>query len=75
MNTITPGKYKHYKGGEYEVIGIGRIEVTMEECVIYKALYETKDFPMGSLWVRTVAVFGEDVETAEGIVPRFRRVS
>lgn len=75
MHGITPETYKHYKGGTYEVIGIGRIEATLEECVIYKALYETEDFPLGSLWVRPVDVFCEEVEVDGALVPRFSRVS
>ncbi len=71
---ITPGTYKHYKGGMYEVIGTGRIEATLEECVIYKMLYETEDFPEGSLWVRPVTVFLEEVEVDGEMVPRFVRV-
>ena len=75
MQPITPGTYKHYKGGVYEVIGIGRIEATLEKCVIYKALYESADFPLGSLWVRPVDVFCEEVEVDGVLVPRFSRVS
>ncbi len=75
MKIITPGIYKHYKGGEYEVIGVGRIEATLEECVIYKALYETADFPKGSIWVRPLSVFAEEIEVDGVMVQRFFRIS
>lgn len=74
MQTITPGTYKHYKGGMYEVIGVGRIEATLEECVMYKSLYETEDFPMGSLWVRPVSDFAGEVDVDGAMVPRFIRL-
>ncbi len=75
MQNISQGTYKHYKGGEYEVVGVGRIEATMEECVIYKMLYDTEDFPEGSLWVRPVTVFLEEVEVDGITVPRFQKIS
>ncbi len=74
MQSITPGTYKHYRGGTYEVIGIGRIEATLAECVIYKALYETEDFPLGSLWIRPVDVFTEEVDVDGVMVPRFSQI-
>ncbi len=69
------GKYKHYKGGTYEVLGIGRIEATLEECVIYKALYKTEDFPQGSLWVRPLDEFSEEVEVEGKLISRFTKIS
>ena len=44
---ITPGKYRHFKGNEYEVVGIARHSETMEPMVVYLALYGE-----GGLWVR-----------------------
>lgn len=64
---ITPGIYCHYKGGEYEVIGVGKNEATLEDVVIYKALYDS-----GSIWVRTLKVFEENVEVDGEVVPRFK---
>ncbi|PIR03156.1 MAG: hypothetical protein COV60_01780 [Candidatus Magasanikbacteria bacterium CG11_big_fil_rev_8_21_14_0_20_43_7] len=75
MQPITPGIYKHYKGGMYEVIGIGRDEATLEQVVVYNMLYDTEDFPMGSLWVRPLLRFTEDIEVDGVVVPRFSRVS
>ena len=59
----------HHKGGEYEVLGLARHSETEEELVVYRALYGAR-----GLWVRPAVMFGETVETADGVVPRFRRV-
>jgi hypothetical protein len=67
---VEPGRYVHYKGGEYEVLGVARHSETEEELVVYRALYGE----MG-LWVRPVTMFAGTVETAGGPVPRFRRVT
>lgn len=65
-NSIKPGKYKHYKGKEYEVIGIARHSETLEELVVYRALYGE-----GGMWVRPLAMFMEEVEVDRVKVPRF----
>jgi hypothetical protein len=67
---VEPGRYVHYKGGEYEVLGVARHSETEEELVVYRALYGER-----GLWVRPVAMFAETVETPDGVVPRFRRVA
>ena len=54
---ITPGKYRHFKGNEYEVIGVGKHSETLEDFVIYRALYGE-----GGLWVRPVSMWNETVE-------------
>lgn len=61
-----PGKYRHYKGNEYEVIGIAKHSETLEEVVIYKALYGE-----GEIWVRPLNMFIEQVEIQGKKVPRF----
>lgn len=66
---MEPGRYVHYKGGEYEVLGVARHSETEEELVVYRALYGER-----GLWVRPKAMFAETVATADGPVPRFRRV-
>lgn len=63
----TLGIYRHYKGKDYEVIALGKYEETLEDVVIYKALYDG-----GSIWVRTVRVFEENVEVNGEVVPRFK---
>ena len=57
MEQIKPGRYRHFKGREYEVIGIARHSETEEELVVYRALYG--DF---GLWVRPLSMWNELVE-------------
>lgn len=57
MESIKPGRYRHFKGKEYEVLGVARHSETEEEPVVYRALYG--DF---GLWVRPVSMWNETVE-------------
>lgn len=66
-NVVKLGEYRHYKGKEYEVIGISRQSETFEELVIYRALYG--DF---GLWARPVKIFLEKVKVDGKKVPRFQ---
>lgn len=66
-NTIKLGKYRHYKGKEYEVIGVARHSETLEEMVVYRALYGDHD-----LWVRPLKMFLEEVEVDGQKIPRFQ---
>ena len=66
---IKLGKYKHYKGNEYEVVGIARHSETLEKLVVYRALYGDLD-----LWVRPLEMFLEEVEMDNRKVPRFQYV-
>lgn len=72
MNNLKIGKYKHYKGKEYEVIGIARHSETLEEMAVYRALYESKDFGKNALWVRPKSMFLENVIIDGKEVPRFK---
>ena len=63
---IQPGRYRHFKGGEYEVIGVARHSETMEELVVYRALYGER-----GLWVRPAAMWNEWVERDGYAGPRF----
>jgi hypothetical protein len=65
------GKYKHVKGKLYEVIGIARHSDTLEELVVYKALYHSEEFGNNALWVRPKKMFLETVEVNGKKVPRF----
>ncbi len=64
-----PGRYRHYQGNEYEVVGTARHSETEEPLVVYRTLYG--DF---SLWVRPLAMFVETVEVDGRRVPRFKFV-
>ncbi len=65
---LKPGKYRHYKGKEYEVIGVARHSETLEELVVYKALYQ----PEGeNLWVRPLKMFTETLTIEGKETPRF----
>jgi hypothetical protein len=60
---LKKGKYRHYKGKEYELIGIARHSETLEELVVYKALYQSEE---ENLWVRPLKMFTEEI-TIDGI--------
>ncbi len=67
---IQPGRYRHYMGNEYEVIGVARHSETEEEFVVYRALYGEQ-----GLWIRPVALFLETVLVEALPVPRFKRLA
>lgn len=69
---IKIGKYRHFKGGKYEVLGIAHHSETQEEFVVYKALYDCKPFGKGSLWIRPKKMFLEKVVVNNKKVPRFK---
>lgn len=70
MNEIKLGKYRHYKGNEYEVIGIAKHSETLEPMVVYKALYGK-----GQIWVRPAHMWNETV-TVNGVeMKRFTYIS
>ena len=66
---IEPGRYRHYKGNEYEVIGIASHSETLEPMVVYRKLYDD-----GGMWVRPAAMFAEDVVINGRTQPRFTRL-
>ncbi|HEX7889084.1 MAG TPA: DUF1653 domain-containing protein [Ramlibacter sp.] len=63
------GRYRHYKGGEYEVIGVARHSETHEPLVVYRPLYNDSGW-----WVRPHAMFFGTVEIDGVVQPRFARV-
>ena len=69
MNEITPGRYRHFKGGEYEVVGLATHSETGEQLVVYQALYGDR-----GLWVRPAAMFLETVERDGRVRPRFKYI-
>ena len=54
LSELQPGRYRHFKGGEYKVQGVARHSETGEELVVYRPLYDE-----GGLWVRLLAMFQE----------------
>lgn len=74
MTELKLGKYQHYKGNFYEVIGIARHSETLEEFVVYRALYDSKEFGKNALWVRPKQMFLENITVNGREVPRFKFV-
>lgn len=68
------GKYRHYKGNFYEVIGVARHSETLEELVVYRALNDYPAYGQDSLWVRPKAMFLESVVVDGEVIPRFAPV-
>lgn len=68
------GKYRHYKGKEYELIGIAKHTETLEDLVIYKALYHSEEFGDDVIWARPLAMFIETVTIDGKEIPRFEYV-
>ncbi len=64
------GRYRHYKGNEYTVIGIARHSETLEDMVVYRAEYGD-----GGLWVRPLSMFTETVTVNGQTIPRFARLT
>lgn len=67
MNCPKPGRYRHYKGNDYQVLGVARHSETGEDLVVYRALYGDH-----GLWVRPLAMFVESVAGNGVETPRFR---
>jgi hypothetical protein len=70
MEKIEIGKYKHFKGKEYEVMGIAKNSETLEDFVVYKALYGDND-----IWVRPLNMFLEEVEFNGQKIKRFEYIN
>jgi hypothetical protein len=72
---IELGKYKHSKSGkEYEVIGIAHHSETLEELIVYKALYHSQEFGINAIWVRPIKMWNELVEINGEKLPRFQKI-
>ncbi len=65
-SSLKTGRYRHFKGGEYEVHGVARHSESGELLVVYTPLYGE-----GGLWVRPLAMFGETVNREGREMPRF----
>lgn len=71
---IKKGKYRHYKGLMYEVIGTGKHANTGEDLVFYKALYYSEKYGDNALWARPIKEFLEIIELENKKVPRFEKI-
>ncbi|HUW21491.1 MAG TPA: DUF1653 domain-containing protein [Candidatus Bathyarchaeia archaeon] len=74
MKKIKLGKYRHYKGNFYEVIGIARHSETLEQMVVYRDLYKTDEFGDNALWVRPLKMFMGKAEVNGKKVSRFKYI-
>lgn len=68
------GKYIHYKWKEYEVLWVARHSETLEELVVYRALYESEEFWSNAMWVRPKSMFIENVTINWKELKRFKYV-
>lgn len=69
QETIRPGRWRHFKGNEYQVLGLARHSETLEDMVVYRALYGE-----GGLWVRPASMWLEAVDQDGYRGPRFVRI-
>ena len=68
--SVVAGKYRHYKGKDYQVIGVARHSEDESELVVYRPLYGEQ-----GLWVRPLAMFNETVIVDDVEIPRFQLIS
>ncbi|MFA4996279.1 MAG: DUF1653 domain-containing protein [Patescibacteria group bacterium] len=68
---IEPGIYQHFKGNEYKVVGIAKHSETLEDFVVYEALYDNKN---SKLWIRPAAMFQEEIEKDGKKISRFKKI-
>ena len=69
QETIRPGRWRHFKGNEYQVLGLARHSETLEDMVVYRALYGE-----GGLWVRPASMWLAAVDRDGYRGPRFVRI-
>ena len=70
-NNIKNGIYQHYKGNKYEVIGVAKHSETLEDLVVYRALYDNQ---VSQLWVRPLKMFTETIENDGKEIERFKYI-
>lgn len=71
MSSLPTGIYQHYKGNKYLVLGVAKHSETLEDMVVYVALY---DNDLTNLWVRPLTMFTQQIEVKGKRVPRFREM-
>ena len=75
LNEIELGKYQHYKTGKlYQVLSIARHSETLEDMVVYQALYHSEKFGRNQIWVRPKKMFLEYVVHEGHYIPRFNLI-
>ena len=72
MTELKLGIYQHFKGGEVKVLQIANHSETLEKFVVYEALYECRTYGKGSIWIRPLTMFQENVEVDGKLIPRFK---
>ncbi|MBN1793217.1 DUF1653 domain-containing protein [Candidatus Woesearchaeota archaeon] len=72
VKEIKKGRYRHYKGKDYLVLGVAHHSESLEELVVYQALYESSQFGRDAIWARPKGMFFEGVLFEGKRVPRFR---
>jgi len=71
MEKIKLGKYRHYKGNLYNVIGTAKHSETLDDYVIYEALYDNK---VSKVWIRPLKMFTEKIKVDDKLIDRFEFV-
>ena len=66
MDEIKKGRYRHFKGNEYEVLCVAKHSETLEDMVIYRALYGKRE-----IWARPASMWNEDIEREGKVYKRF----
>jgi hypothetical protein len=74
MLKLKPGRYQHFKGKFYKVFGTARNSETLEEFVVYQALYTSKEFGKNALWIRPKKMFLEKITHEGKKVSRFKYI-
>jgi cyclomaltodextrinase len=69
LQDVRPGRYRHFKGNEYEVLGVAKHSETLEDVVVYRALYGEH-----GLWIRPVAMFLDTIERDGRKIRRFEYI-
>ena len=70
MTELETGKYRHYKGNVYTVLGVSTHSETLEKLVVYRPLYGEE-----ALWVRPLQMFNESIEIEGVSIPRFKKIT
>lgn len=72
---LSPGIYRHYKGGIFKVVALAKMDDTKEEYVVFHSVYQGLERGEGGWWIRRKDEFEEEVEYRGKLVPRFKFVS